>query len=284
MSSHTRRVVSVVIPAHNEAAVIGRLLTALLADASVDEFEVVVVANGCTDDTADIAAEFGRPVTVLRSPVASKAAALRAGDEHASRFPRLYVDADVELTTTAVRALRAALDEPGVLAVAPERRLALDGRPLPVRWYYQFWERLPVVRDGLFGRGVIGVSEAGKRRLSAVPDVMGDDLVASIAFTAEERRVVPAATVVVHTPRTWSDLIRRRIRSGVATAQVAGAAGAADARTRRSDLVHVVRRSPAMALRLPVFVLVTLLSRARARAQVRAGDFTTWLRDESSRA
>ncbi len=278
----THPVVSVVIPAHNEGAVIGRLLTGLLADAAPDEFDVLVVANGCTDDTAAAAGRFAG-VTVLTTPTPSKAAALRAGDERARRFPRRYVDADVELTTADARALAAALAEPGVLAAAPRRRLALDRRPLSVRWYYEFWERLPVVRDGLFGRVVIGVSEAGKRRLGAVPDVMGDDLAASIAFAPAERRVVPAATVVVHTPRTPGDLLRRRVRSIVASTQLADRAGAADARTRRSDLLHVVRGRPSMALRLPVFLTVTLLSRVRARAQVRSGDFSTWLRDESSR-
>jgi hypothetical protein len=48
-----------------------------------------------------------------------------------------------------------------VLAAAPQRELALGGRPWPVRWYYDVWTRLPEVRRGLFGRGVIGVSVPG---------------------------------------------------------------------------------------------------------------------------
>jgi glycosyltransferase involved in cell wall biosynthesis len=71
------RVISVVIPAHNESAVIGRLLRSLLHDAQPGEFDVVVVANGCTDDTADVAAGFGPDVTVVTTPVPSKFAALR---------------------------------------------------------------------------------------------------------------------------------------------------------------------------------------------------------------
>src|SRR5206468_9477454 len=86
-------VTSVVIPAHNEAAVIGRLLTAILADAGPDEFEIVVVPNGCTDDTAAVASSFG--VRVVETEVASKVAALRLGDASVKSFPRIYVDADV---------------------------------------------------------------------------------------------------------------------------------------------------------------------------------------------
>jgi glycosyltransferase involved in cell wall biosynthesis len=277
-------VISVVIPAHNESAVIGRLLTGLLSDARSGEFDVVVVANGCTDDTAAIADGFGPAVTVVTTPVPAKAAALRLGDGAARGFPRLYVDADVELTTGDARALAEALAEPGVLAVAPGRQLVLDRRPLTVRWYYQFWERLPVVQSGLFGRGVIGVNEAGKERLGEVADVIGDDLIASVSFTENERRVVSGSTVRVHAPRTSADLVRRRIRSATAIAQVGQRTSAGDdARTRRSDLVDVVRRDPAMALRLPVFLGVTAVSRARAKRRIRSGDFATWLRDESSR-
>jgi glycosyltransferase involved in cell wall biosynthesis len=264
--------------------VIGRLLRGLLRDAEPGEFDVVVVANGCTDDTAEVAAGFGPDVTVLTTPVPSKFAALRLGDDKARDFPRLYVDADVELGTADARALADALDEPGVLAVAPERELALDRRPPSVRWYYQFWERLPVVRAGLFGRGVIGVNAEGKKRLGEIPDVLGDDLAASVAFEQPQRRVVARARVRVHAPRTRADLVRRRIRSLTATAQLAQRTEAvAGARTTRADLLTVVRKDPRMALRLPVFLGITALSRRGAQRQIRAGDYTTWLRDESSR-
>jgi glycosyltransferase involved in cell wall biosynthesis len=275
-------VISVVIPAHNESAVIGRLLDGLLSDAKPDEFDITVVANGCTDDTATVAASFGDSVNVLTTPVPSKFAALRLGDECAQGFPRLYVDADIEIGTDDVRRLADALNEPGVLAVAPTREVVLDRRPLPVRWYYQFWLRLPVVREGLFGRGVIGVSAAGKARLGEIPDVMGDDLAASLAFTPAERRIVPDSLVRVHAPRTSADLIRRRVRSATATSQLAERGDSA--RTTRSDLIDVVRRDPWMALRLPVFLWFTLVSRRMASRHIRSGDYTTWHRDESSRA
>jgi hypothetical protein len=291
---NTADVISVVVPAHNESTVVGRLLSGLLSDAKPGEFDIVVVANGCTDDTARIAAGYGTAVSVQSLATASKAAALRVGDHCAAGFPRLYVDADVELDTAGARALAAALAQPGVLAVAPRREMVLDGRPRTVRWYYEFWQELPVVANGLFGRGVIGVDAEGKARLGEVPDVLGDDLAASLAFPVGQRRVVADATVRVHAPRTFADLIRRRVRSVTATTQLAtgsavaggaggAVAGGASARTSRSDLLGVVRRRPSMALRLPVFLAVTLISRARARRRIAAGDYTTWLRDASSR-
>jgi glycosyltransferase involved in cell wall biosynthesis len=279
----------VIVPAHNEAAVIGRLLSGLLADARPDEFDIIVVANGCTDETTDVAKEIGArhgdAVTVLATPTPGKYAALRLGDQHARGYPRLYVDADVEITAAGARALAEALSEPGVLAVAPERVIPRSDRPLAVRWYYDAWLRLPVVRTGLFGRGVIGISAQGQQRLAAVPDVMGDDLAASVAFQPDERRIVSHARVVVHPPRTTADLLRRRVRSLTAVAQMRQRTPEAmrGVRTTRSDLLRILCRRPPLAPKLAVFLGVTALARRRARAPIRSGDYSTWLRDESSR-
>jgi hypothetical protein len=276
---------SIVIPAHNEAGVIGRLLEQLTSAASPGEFDVIVVANGCTDDTAEKARSFSPAVRVLSIPVASKHAALAAGDRAASDFPRIYVDADVELGSSDIRMLSHALRLPGVLAAAPQRELELGGRPWPVRWYYDVWTQLPEVRRGLFGRGVIGVSEPGHARIASLPRVLADDLAASLAFAPDERIVVPGASVVVHTPRTFTDLLRRRIRAATAGAQLEqiGGAGGIAARTRLPDLVAIGRSDWRMAPRVAVFAAVAVLARLRARHAVRARDYSTWLRDESSR-
>jgi cellulose synthase/poly-beta-1,6-N-acetylglucosamine synthase-like glycosyltransferase len=64
LEAQTLRVV-VLIPAHNEAGSIADTIRAVLAqDRRPDE--VVVIPNGCTDDTAQIARRF--PVTVLELP------------------------------------------------------------------------------------------------------------------------------------------------------------------------------------------------------------------------
>ncbi|MGW4638096.1 glycosyltransferase [Sphaerisporangium sp. NPDC004334] len=301
---------SVIIPAHNEARVIGRLLSRLLAEASEDEFDVVVVANGCDDDTASVARGFG--VRVVETPLPSKREALRLGDEAAAAHPRVYVDADIEMGTADLRALRDALLDgtaeapngdadggsedargfaalsrgtaPKALAAAPERALVLSDRPWPVRAYYAVWSRLPAVREGLFGRGVIAVSEEGNRRLMDLPPVMGDDLAASLAFEPAERRVVRHAHAVIHPPRTLGDLLRRRVRAVTVVAEIQqGAMSGQEARTGLRDLLAIAGRAPWLLPHLGVFLAVTLVARARARRAVRAKDYTTWLRDESSR-
>jgi glycosyltransferase involved in cell wall biosynthesis len=280
-------VTSIVIPAHNEARVIGRLLDSLVDGPGGDETDIVVVCNGCTDDTARIAAARGPRVRVVEIPVPSKHAALRAGDDHAHGFPRLYVDADVVITGDDVRALTEPLHDAAssILATAPERHIPLAGCAWRVRAYYRVWQRLPAVREGLFGRGVIAVSKAGHARIAALPPLMADDLAASLAFAPPERLVVGAARAVIQPPRTWPDLIRRRIRAAVSTTQVEQhqEPGGASARTSTADLAAMLRREPKLLPAVVVFLAAAVTGRRRARKAVRAKDFGTWLRDESSR-
>jgi hypothetical protein len=171
-----------------------------------------------------------------------------------------------------------------VLAVAPARSVPTEHSSWPVRAYYRVWQALPTVRSGLFGRGAFCLTAEGQTRVSsAAASLMNDDLVASELFTSAERRVVTDATVVVRPPRTVKDLVRRRIRVATGNAQ-ADAHGARHGSTSFSDLLMLGLRQPAIGLRVPVFMTVTLVARMLSRRAVRTGDYTTWLRDESSRA
>jgi glycosyltransferase involved in cell wall biosynthesis len=274
--------VSVVVPAHNESAGIGRLLRLLTSGAPEAEVEIVVACNGCTDDTADIARAFAGVVTV-EVPEASKRLALQAGDAVARHAVRAYVDADVGVSRRDLLALVSALKD-GVLAVGPERRLSLDEAGWTVRWYYDVWQRLPQVRDGLFGRGMIVLSREGHERIRGLPSVMSDDLAISEAFAPSERAIVQEAVVIIEGPRTLRDLIRRRVRISTGNSQLDQLGMRSGlARTSVRDLCRIATGSPWLPAKVAVFVAVTSLGRLGARRRITQGDFTTWLRDESSR-
>ncbi|WP_211338704.1 glycosyltransferase family 2 protein [Georgenia muralis] len=270
------------VPAHDEERSIARLLDQLAPGAGDELLDVVVVCNGCTDATAAVAR--GYDVTVEEIPQASKRAALERGDAVARTYPRVYLDADVEITAGDVLRLVAAVATGRYLAAGPRRVVPRDGVTTAVRWYYDVWESLPQVRTGLFGRGVVVVSQAGAERIHRLPMLMSDDLVMSEAFAPHERVVVPEATVVVHPPRSVPDLLRRRVRVATGNAQSDAAGRRSDsARTSVRSVAGVVIRRPGLALKLPVFAAVTLAAHVGARRAVRHGDFTTWRRDESSR-
>jgi hypothetical protein len=264
--------------------------------------QIIVAANGCTDDTAAIARRTpGVEVVELAAP--SKVAALNAGDARATGYPRLYVDADVVLSRGAVEQLCAELSRPGALVAVPKRRLVLTGRPLAVRAYYAIHSRLPVFHNGLFGRGVIALSETGRRRFATFPDVVADDLFLDSLFGPHERAVVPTVQIAVETPTRTRDLVRRltRVRSGntslravaaddggSSTGTHAAPAAAPAMAVRGSDswswLRHVVLPSPWLAPAGAVYVTLTLVAELRARRARRHSDTDVWHRDESSRA
>jgi glycosyltransferase involved in cell wall biosynthesis len=275
---------TLIIPAHNEESSIARLLDALLPPgAPADEFEILVLPNGCTDRTVEIARGYEPAVRVVEVSEASKRAALRRGNELATGHPRVYIDADVLLDAAAVRALTAALHPP-VMVAAPARAVPRDGVSWPVRAYYDVWEHLPQVRSAPFGRGVVAVSREGAQRISALPPAMSDDLAVAAAFRASERAIVADAVVTVWPPRTVADLVRRRVRVHTGNAQLAGAGGVpAELSTSPGSLLRLVRSRPRIAAKLPVFVAVTVVAKLAARRRIKRGDFTTWLRDESSR-
>ena len=175
-------VASVVVPAHNEAATIARNVAALRTGVAEGDLEVVVVANGCTDDTARAARAAAPWATVLEVPVPSKVEAVRAGNAASATFPRVHLDADVELAGTDILKLVAPLLEGTALATAPRREVPRDGCSWAVRRYYDVWERLPQVGTGLFGRGVVAVTEEALpgSRTTTVAGTSGVDLRAGL--------------------------------------------------------------------------------------------------------
>jgi glycosyltransferase involved in cell wall biosynthesis len=269
--------ISVVVAAHNEAAVIGRCLDALLAGSP--PLDVTVVANGCLDATAEVAAS--RPgVRVLDLPEPGKANALNAGDRVAEGFPRVYLDADIVLPPGAVAALAAALEAGFALAVVPRREFDLSGRPLAVRAFYAINSRLPAYQHGLFGRGVIALSAAGRSRFDTFPELIADDLFLDSLFTDAEKQQVDAVASRIATPRRTGDLVRRltRVRAGNAAMRQAAGPSVRPA-VRSSWLRDVVLPRPWLAPAGACYAALTLTAALRARRSSGTG----WGRDESSR-
>lgn len=287
-------VISVVIAAHNEAAVIGRCLDSLCADAAPGEFDITVAANGCTDATATVAAERSG-IRVLDLPEPGKAKALNAADQVAVGFPRIYLDADIFTSAGAARALCVALDtrhDDGAgagrpLAAVPRRDVDVTGRPALVKGYYAISSRLPVFRRGLFGRGMIAVSEPGRGRFGRFPELVADDLFLDSQFTDDEKCQVDSVATVIETPMTTKDLVRRlvRVRRGNTEMRAAGRAGDVGAPIREPDrwswLRDVVLPQPRLAPAAVAYLMVTVRAALLARRTPKPA--SGWLRDDSTR-
>jgi glycosyltransferase involved in cell wall biosynthesis len=271
---------SVVVPAHDEEAVIGRCLDTLLAAAEPGELDVVVVANACTDRTAERAKQAG--ARVIETPVAGKANAIRLGDQACTVFPRVYLDADVELTAASVRALVAALDAPGVLAAAPVPDWDLAGARPVARRVHRVHEHLIGPSRALAGVGVYALGERGHARVFPLPDVISDDGWVHRGFTPEERVVVPAARSIVRPARTVRDHLRRRVRVRLGNRQLAALGRPApEGRLRLGSLVSLVRQEKVDALDALCYLAVLAADRVLTRRAGRSD--VDWSRDSSSR-
>ena len=192
---------SVLIPANNEADRIGTCLQAIFASdlARGQEVpEIIVMANGCQDRTAAIcneaetlAWEKGWRLTVLELQEGNKLKALNAGDAAARFGTRIYLDADVVVSPQVIPQLHKVLatDAPcyasGTLVVAPCQTWIS-------RAYRRIYVQVPFITEGVPGCGLFAVNAAGRARWAAFPDIISDDTFVRLQFTPKERVAVPA--------------------------------------------------------------------------------------------
>ena len=284
VTPHRKPLGSVVIPAHDESAGIHRCLDALFAGTAPRQFDVIVVCNGCSDGTADLARSSGHPVRVIELETASKAAALRAGDEAASGFPRIYLDADVVLPGSSACAVLERLRD-GAVAARPPIRYDSSRSSAPVRSYYRARSRVPALLESLWGAGVYGVSEAGRTRFGTFPDVVADDLWVDRHFAPGEIMIVDCAPVAVAVPRRAHDLVRILRRTYRGKAETAGVDPHSRARRTTASTIGQLRRlaaaGPSAALDAATYAAFATGARLALAAPLPG---SRWERDDSSRA
>lgn len=215
----------VIIPACNEAAYIGACLRAVLASEAV-ALRVVVVANGCTDDTAARAralapafAGKGWALEVLELPALGKPGALDAGDAALSQpASRAYLDADVIVSPALLGQIARALAGPGA-RYASGKPVVARAASAVTRAYARFWVRLPFVAGGVPGFGLYAVNAEGRARWGAFPRVISDDTFVRLNFAPGERHLVPA-TYEWPMVEGFSLLVRVRRRQDQGVAEI----------------------------------------------------------------
>ena len=270
---------TVIVPAYDEAMVIERTLEPLSPLAVDGIIELVVVCNGCTDDTADRARRIPG-VRVLELGVGSKTLALNAGDDAATLWPRLYLDADIRITPSAVLAVLDALRDGDVLAARPEFRYGTDGASAVVHAYYRARARMSLNRDALWWAGVYGLSEEGHRRFGTFSDVINDDKFVDGQFARDEKSVIATEPSIWTTPTDTSGLLTvltRHYRGNVQMALRDPINAPSTARATARAVLGTVR-GPRSGVDAAVYLGVALAARWRARRQNAA-----WERDDTSR-
>jgi glycosyltransferase involved in cell wall biosynthesis len=99
--------ISVLIPAHNESAVLRECLDAVSAQ-TLQVDEIVVVADSCSDDTADVARSYG--AVVVETQQGAKAASQDVGLPHVTGDVLICIDADTVIDVDVVEKFMAELE------------------------------------------------------------------------------------------------------------------------------------------------------------------------------
>jgi GT2 family glycosyltransferase len=134
--------VSVIIPTHNRSASLRRMLDALCAQTySLQQVEVIVVADGCTDETVDMLQRYEAPFAlhVIEQPGQGAATARNQGAGRATGQLFLFLDDDVEPTPPLIEAhVRAHQHRPGQVVIGPYPP-ALQGQVDFIRTELRAW-------------------------------------------------------------------------------------------------------------------------------------------------
>ena len=222
--------VVVVVPAYNEAVGIERAIRSLAAS-DYPDFEVIVVDDGSTDETAEVVEGLAlEHVRVLRKPNGGKASALNRGIDASSAPVVVMVDGDTVFEPEALRRLVQPLGNPTVGAVSGNTKVGNRGGLLG-RWQhieyvtgfnldrrmYEVLQCTPTVPGaiGAFRRDAL--AEVG-----GVPgDTLAEDTDLTLAIGRTGRRVVYAmdARAWTEAPSSLGDLWRQRYRWSFGTMQ-----------------------------------------------------------------
>lgn len=212
---------SIIIPAHNEEAWIGYCLDALFKSKRVDETEVIIVANGCEDRTAEIARryqvlaeELGWGLQVIELAEGNKLRALNAGEAAASGRVLVYLDADVRVSDYVIFQMVRVLDKEEPAWASGQMQMAAASSVS--RAYARFWMKTPFMSESVPGSGLFAMNRAGRARWAKFPDIISDDMFARLQFAPRERIAVPG-TYIWPVAEGWGNLVgvRRRQNKGV---------------------------------------------------------------------
>lgn len=282
----------VIIPAHNESAMIGATLDSLLTQTSATDydidFRVVVVCNGCTDSTAEQVRSAAYPnVRCEEIEEASKAVAIRYAESLDLGFPRLYLDADIQLSRSAVQNLFAAAKvRKSACLMLPTSETLTEDASYAVKAYYRAWYQSPFVQEKGFGCGCYLLNQSARERFGLWPDLIADDGFVRKIVSDDETIIVQDSVALVKAPKKLRELInvKARVKYGNLELKDYFPKGSSHFSLRRSFNKHAWMFRHIFSHFLPVFLYVTInfLSDMSAKRRYKARRFV-WVRDETNR-
>jgi len=254
--------IAVIIPAHNEEAVIERTLRTLLRSAQPGEFLIYVVCNGCSDKTAERVRSSFPEVTVLELDEASKTVAINAGLQISHAAKVLLLDADIELCTNDARSLTSALDDPAVDAAIGHMEIDDSDSSWAVKSFYRIWAHQPYLKDGKFA-AAIALSRAALDRIGELPKVTADDTYLRQMISKDNTAVLDQVHFRARVPKLVATLIRvrARVHRGNRELKQHLPDGSSPPEKRAWQFAGEICKRPALWLDVPCYLAISAASR-----------------------
>lgn len=195
--------VSVVIAAHNEARhIVDKLRSVLRQDYQAADLQVVVVSDGSTDATVQLARSLGDPrVEVLDLPRLGKAGVLNAGVEVSRGELLVFTDADNQWADDTLGLLLAPFADPEVGASAGHMIIPVVGKGLSLGdslyRHYEAWVRKVENRTGCMVSADGALLALRRSLYQAVPKQVNDDFFISTCAPAAGKRIVYVPEAIV---------------------------------------------------------------------------------------
>jgi poly-beta-1,6 N-acetyl-D-glucosamine synthase len=219
--------ISIIVPAYNEGVVLERALTSLMR-LEYPEYEVVVVDDGSTDNTLEIASQWEGQrgpgyFRVITKPNGGKASALNAGIAH-SRHPLVMcMDADSYLEPRTLLKAARHFSDPAVGAVAGNVKVENRDKVITRLQALEYIEGLNMPRraQGFVAAVNIVPGPVGLFRREALEEIGGydtdtfaEDADLTLKMMAAGWRVEYEDQAISwsEAPVTWRDLTQQRYR------------------------------------------------------------------------
>jgi cellulose synthase/poly-beta-1,6-N-acetylglucosamine synthase-like glycosyltransferase len=222
--------VTVVIAVRNgERWLRGKLDSVLAQDYPADSMDVLVVSDGSTDATEQIAASYaGRRVRTMRVPFGGKPAALNAAVPQTSGQLLFFTDVRQVLRPDCLRRLVAAMADPTVGVVSGDMRIARGASEEEANtglyWRYENWIRGNLSRvDSMLG--ATGPVYLVRRSLYVPipPDSLLDDVFLPLSVLLQGYRlVIEPGAVAIDEPTGLAAEFRRKVRTQAGIIQLLG--------------------------------------------------------------
>ena len=204
---------TVVLPAYNEGAALPHVLDEL-GEYLDSSYEVLVVDDGSTDDTADVAERY--PVRLIKHKSNSgKGVAIRTGISEARGENVVIMDADATYPVPAIKEMVDLLDENDL--VRGIRESEPESMPLVNRFGNWLFNKLLAISHGLEGAdqltGLYAIRRSEAERLGT--EARGFDIETEIGIKAKARGLREAEIPISYLPRVgekklspWKDGLR----------------------------------------------------------------------------